>query len=255
MEEKMPFYEREDSILQIWEEKKEISNRELAQRLFISLPTLRRDLEKLEKKGLIVRTHGFCGLNRQIADEKIPFYYREQRQNSQKQRIAKKALQYIRDGNVIMLDASTSAYNIVPLLSSFQNLIVITNSAKASYTLGTMAIKNISTGGHMITKSLSFVGSEAVETISRYYADVVFFSCHGLAPDGRVTDNSVEENEVRKAMISHAGKKILLCDSSKIGRSCFHTLCHISQVDDILCDIPLLENYKALMRQNEARDG
>ena len=243
----MPFYEREDKILQILSEKKTISNQELARLLFISLPTLRRDLEKLESKGLIVRNHGASSLNRQIADEKIPFYYREQRQSAQKHQIAKKAVRYIKDGDVIMLDGSTSAYKIVPLLGNFKDLIVITSGAKTSYTLGTMAIKNISTGGRMITKSLSFVGADAVSTISRYNADVVFFSCQGIAEDGSVTDSSVEENEIRKAMLLHARKKILLCDSSKIGRSCFHTLCHVSELDEILCDDPLPERLRKLM--------
>ena len=102
----MPFYEREDKILQILAEKKTIGNQELARLLFISLPTLRRDLEKLESKGLIVRSHGACSLNRQIADEKIPFYYREQRQSAEKHQMARKALRYIKDGDVLMLDAS-----------------------------------------------------------------------------------------------------------------------------------------------------
>ena len=247
----MPFYEREDKILQILAEKKTIGNQELARLLFISLPTLRRDLEKLESKGLIVRSHGACSLNRQIADEKIPFYYREQRQSAEKHQMARKALRYIKDGDVLMLDASTSAYRIVPLLGSFKNLIVITSGAKTSYTLGTMAIKNISTGGHMITKSLSFVGTEAVNTINRYYADVVFFSCQGIAEDGRVTDSSVEENEIRRAMLLHARKKILLCDSSKIGRGCFHTLCHVSELDEILCDAPLPERLRRMMGEGE----
>ena len=214
--------------------------------------TIHRDLEKLESKGLIVRSHGACSLNRQTADEKIPFYYREQRQSTQKHQIAKMALRYIKDGDVIMLDGSTSAYHIVPLLGRFKDLIVITSGAKTSYTLGTMAIKNISTGGHMITKSLSFVGAEAVDMIARYYADVVFFSCQGIAEDGRVTDSSVEENEIRRAMLLHARKKILLCDSSKIGRSCFHTLCHVSELHEILCDTPLPERLKKLMQEGEA---
>lgn len=232
----MPFYEREEKILRLLFEKKTMDNNELAQKLYISTPTLRRDLEKLEQKGLIIRTHGKCSLNRKAADEKIPFYFREQEQNSAKVKIAKKAIDFIKDGDIIMLDGTTSSYHLVPLLSRFQDLIVITSGAKTSYTLGTMSIKNISTGGQMITKSLSYVGPEALHTIQRYNADVVFFSCRGLSDNGMLTDNSVEENDIRKEMIRHARKKIFLCDSSKIGHRYFSNLCHVSEIDAVICE-------------------
>lgn len=246
----MSFYEREDRILQILSERQTMGNQELAGRLYISLPTLRRDLSKLEEKGFIIRSHGSCSLNRQAADEKIPIYSREQSRNPEKGRIAKKAAGFIHDGDVVMLDASTSALHIVPYLKDFQDLIVITSGAKTSCMLGSMAIKNISTGGQMITKSLSYVGPDAQETIRHYYADVVFFSCRGLANDGRVTDNSVEENQIRREMMCHASKKILLCDSSKLDKSCYHTLCHVSELDDVICETELPRHLTELLKRD-----
>jgi len=244
----MPFYEREEYILKLLAEKQTMNNQELAQKLYISTPTLRRDLEKLEKKGLIRRTHGGCELQKRAADEKIPFYFRENEHSSSKVSIAKQALSYIKDGDIIMLDGTTTSYHIVPFLSQFKDLIVITSGAKTSYTLGTMGIKNICTGGEMITKSLSYVGAEAIHTIQKYNADVCFFSCRGLSLDGRLTDNSKEENYVREEMMRHAKKKIFLCDSSKIGQSGYHNLCHVSEVDEIICDETLPENIEKMMR-------
>lgn len=244
----MPFYEREETILKLLSEKQSMNNKELSQKLYISAPTLRRDLEKLEKKGLIKRTHGGCELTKRAADEKIPFYFREQEQSTAKIKIAKKAISHIKDGDIIMLDGTTTSFHIVPFLSQFKDIIVITSGAKTSYQLGTMGIKNICTGGEMITKSLSYVGPEAIHTISRYNADVVFFSCRGLSHDGRLTDNSKEENYVREEMLKHAKKKIFLCDSSKIRRGGYHNLCHVSEVDEIICDEPLPENIIKMMR-------
>lgn len=87
----MPFYEREEKILRLLFEKGTMNNNELARKLYVSAPTLRRDLEKLEQKGLITRTHGGCSINHTAGDEKIPFYFREQEQNSAKAKIAKKS--------------------------------------------------------------------------------------------------------------------------------------------------------------------
>ena len=146
----MPYYDREEKILSALLEKDHMTTQELAAKLFVSQPTLRRDLVKLEQKGRIIRTHGGAQLVKQSADEKIPFFLREQEQNDAKSIIAQRAVRFIRDGNIIMLDGSTSAYNIVPHLSAFKNLIVITSSAKSSFLLGRMGINNICTGGRMI---------------------------------------------------------------------------------------------------------
>ena len=127
----MPFYEREERILSALLEKESMSVRELSAKLYVSQPTLRRDLIKLEQMGKIVRTHGGAQLLTKPADEKIPFYLRQQEQNDAKSRMALRAVEFIRDGDIIMLDGSTSVHSIIPLLGRFHNLIVITCSAKS----------------------------------------------------------------------------------------------------------------------------
>lgn len=244
----MPFYEREEKILNALLEKDSVSTHELSERLFISIPTLRRDLIKLEQMGKIIRTHGGAQLVQKAANEQIPFFLREQEQNSAKDIMARKAVDFIRDGNIIMLDGSTSAYTIIPYLSNFQNLIVITSSAKSSFLLGRMGIQNFCTGGRMITRSLSYVGQEAESAVSRYNADLVFFSCRGLSANGKLTDNSIEENDLRKTMLRHAKKRVFLCDSSKLNHVYLNTLCHLSDVDEIICEQELPKNLLEMTR-------
>ena len=113
---------------------------------------------------------------------------------------------------------------------------MITNSAKASFVLEEMGIKNICTGGHMINKSFSYLGDDAIKTVNNYNADVMFFSCRGLSDNGFLTDNSIEENLVRKAMMKKSRKSVLLCDKNKIEKTYLNNLCHISEVDEIICD-------------------
>ena len=245
----MPFYEREDRILNALLEKESMTTQELSARLYVSVPTLRRDLIKLEQKGKIIRTHGGAQLVKMSADEKIPFLLREQEQNSAKDIMARKAVTFVRDGDILMLDGSTSAYAIIPYLASFKNLIVITSSAKSSFLLGRMGINNICTGGKMITRSLAYVGEDAQNTASRYNADIVFFSCRGLTLDGKLTDNSVEENALRMTMLRQARRKVFLCDSSKLGRTYLNTLCHLSEVDEIVCEQPLPEALCEMMEK------
>ena len=106
----MPFYEREEKILNALLEKESMTTQELSARLYVSVPTLRRDLIKLEQMGKVIRTHGGAQLVKKAADEKIPFFLREQEQNDAKEIMAKKAVKYIRDGDIILLhDMSASS--------------------------------------------------------------------------------------------------------------------------------------------------
>ena len=245
----MPFYEREEKILNVLLEKESVSVRELSAMLYVSQPTLRRDLVKLEQMGKIVRTHGGAQLLTKPADRKIPFNLRELEQNDAKSRMAAQAVEFIHDGDIIMLDGSTSAHNIIPLLSRFNNLIVITNSAKSAFLLGNMGIQNICTGGRMITQSLCYIGEDAERTVSNYNADVLFFSCRGLSVDGRLTDTTVEENCLRRCMLRQSTKRILLCDSSKINKVYLNNLCHLSEVDQLICEEPVPKHLKAMLRK------
>ena len=237
----MPFYERENKITDILANCEKISLSDLAGKLFISLPTLRRDLIKLEKKGLIIRSHGKVSLAKNPADIKIPFSLRESEENKAKTQMAKAAAEHIKDGDTIMLDASTSAYFIVPYLAEFKNIIVITSGAKTALLLAQYGISNICTGGRMINKSFSYIGNDAITTISGYNADVAIFSCRGLSLDGTPSDTSSEENDVRRAMMRRAKKKILLCDSKKIGNVYLNNLCEPEDLNEIIsnADIPV----------------
>lgn len=159
----MAFYERENDLINIIMQYDRVSVEELLKRQYTSKSTLRRDLKKLEEKGLIIRTHGGVMPVKKFADEQIPFFMRESEQNEEKERIAKQAVELIHDGDVIMLDATTSAYRLIKYFKDLKDIIVITSGAKASYLLGEMGIKNICTGGHMINKSFSYVGQEALD--------------------------------------------------------------------------------------------
>lgn len=240
----MPFYEREEKLLQAIMEKERITTAELAKKLYVSVPTVRRDLVKLEQKGKIIRTHGGAKIVNSSADRKIPFYLRAQKRYQEKSVMAQKAIKFVSAGDTVFLDGSTSAYSLIPLLAEIPNIIVITSSSKASFLLGQLEIPNICTGGRMITASFSYIGEDAERTVKRYNADVLFFSCRGVSTDGYLTDSSYEENALRRVMMSRSKRKIALCDSGKIGKTYLHNLCHISEVDEFISDKELSPEIK-----------
>ena len=124
--------ERKKKILEILLKEKSVSVRDLSQRLYTSEPSIRRDLCELEKQKLLRRIYGGAVLE-EHSDSflKIPFLLREMEDHDAKDIIAKKALEWVNDGDVIMLDASSSAYALIPLLSQRSNVTVITSGVKA----------------------------------------------------------------------------------------------------------------------------
>lgn len=245
----MPFYEREERLLEALSERESMTVAELAEKLFISIPTARRDLAKLEDKGLVIRTYGGASVKRRPADAQVPFILREKEENKAKAQIAAKAAGLLFDGATVMLDGSTSAYALIPHIAEYNDIIVIAASAKAAIVLGNMGIKTICTGGHMKENSYAFVGYEAERTVSDYNADIVFFSCRGLSDDGVLSDRSIEENDLRRVMLAHAKRRVLLLDTTKIGQSYLNRLCTLSDVDDLVTEDETPEHFRKMLRK------
>lgn len=231
----MSVYNRESQYINLLSQKPH-SVKELSEKLFISEPTVRRDVIHLQDKNLVTRKNGIVTLKTTSPDQRIPLYIRHFEENQSKQIIAVKASSYIKDGYVIMLDASTTAFHLLFHLTQFKNILVITNGAKTALEAASMGIKTICTGGEMTLESFSYVGPDAENTLSKYNADVAFFSCRGVSDDGIVSDNSILENSMRKIMIKNSKKSYLLCDSSKFGKIYLSTLCHSDEIEKIISD-------------------
>lgn len=225
--------DREKSILEMIIINKKVTVRELASRLYASKPSIRRDLADLERRHLIKRIHGGAVLE-ESANNKIPFFIRELEQSDEKVIIAKKAAELVHDDFVIFLDASTSAYAIIPFLLTKKNLTVITNGVKALSLLGEYGINTISTGGKLIFSCMALVGEDAYPIIDSVTADIAFFSCRGLSRDGMLTDIAPDENRVRRKMILHSKKSYLLCTSDRINKTFFHNLCSADDITGII---------------------
>ncbi len=241
--------ERHNQIIWHLQKNPQVTVRELAQALSFSEPTIRRDLTELERKGILTKRYGGAVLNRGAADREIPFILREHEKSRNKAEMGLMASRFVRDGMVIMLDGSTSAYHLVPYLSRFRDLIVITSGAKTAVALAELQIPVYCTGGRMRTNSYSYVGREAEEMVQKFNADAVFFSCHGLSADGLMSDPSVEEANLRRVMLAQRKKRYLLCDSSKFDKVYFYNMGHVSEVDSVISDAELPGSVRSLLKE------
>lgn len=227
--------ERHEQIIKILEKSKSISVTKLAQMLYVSQPTVRRDLSELEEQGKVQRTHGGVVL-RKASDAEIPLMFRQEQNNASKKAIAEKAAKLINNGDVIFLDASSTVSYLVSHLEKFQDIIVVTNSPKTSIRLGEKGIKNYCAGGLLLKHSVAYVGSETEKFISNVNADIMFFSSRGYTEDG-ITDSSEQEVAVRKAMLKNSQKAYYLADSSKKGKKYAFNVCAVKDIAGVIDEL------------------
>lgn len=230
---KISLFNRENQYISLLAQKP-LSVKELSEKLFISEPTVRRDIILLKEKEILSCKRGIVTLKSKSPDQRIPLFIRDLEQNEEKQIIAKKAIQHIKDSYIIMLDASTTAFHILPHLTEFKNILIITNGAKTALEAISMGIKTICTGGEIMPESFCYVGTDAESILKKYNADIAFFSCRGLSEDGIATDNSILENSIRRIMIKNAKESYLLCDNTKFKKKYLNTLCNIKEISGII---------------------
>lgn len=232
----MYFCERHDKILEILKENGATSVEKLSKLLFVSQPTIRRDLAFLKEQNLIHRTFGGATLRNRSAGE-IPFELRDSQDADSKAIIAQKAAKYLRDDAVIFLDASSTVYRLLPHITQFKNITIITNSPKVCLALAEQGISSYCTGGTLLSKSKAFVGESAEVFVKKFNADIFFFSSQGITSEGMITDSSVVESEIRKIIMKQSKKNIFMCSSAKIGKEYAYNVADASEVDEIISDI------------------
>jgi len=226
-------------ILNLLQKKQSATVEQIASETFLSQSSVRRKLTALQEKGLITRTHGGARL---LSNESLfpSFSFRSHQNSFEKKNIASHAINFIKDGDFIFLDGSTSAFFVAEYLKDFKNVRVMTNGIDTISTLSKNKIEAYSTGGKISPTNRSvLIGQTAINTIEHYHADVVIFSAQSVDNCGNLFDCFEEENFIRLAMMKNASKKIFLCDSSKLNKSSMFKLCEVSNVDYFICNTDL----------------
>lgn len=226
----------EKRLLELLENKEFIKIEDLSDILSVSPSTVRRKLSDLQSRGLVQRLRGGA----KISDEKnyFPkFSFRSHMNSLEKKKIALTAIKLIKNGDVIFLDGSTSAFFIAEYLSEFKNIKVFTNGIDTLSLLAKYNINAYSTGGHVSEENPSvLVGHYADKMIKNIKADISFFSAQSIGKDGEIFDCFEQENVLRLSMIENSHVSVCLCDSTKFGRTAPFRLCSLNNVDYIVSD-------------------
>ncbi len=234
--------ERYDQILAIIERERYVSAARLSQMLYVSLPTIRRDLAELARRNQIIRSHGGAKL---IQSEHIvaPLDFRKTVNAAQKRALCRCAASMVKDHDIIFIDASTTTLQMADFLSDKKGITVITNGIPLATLLVQKGIKTYCTGGEIFENSLAHFGSFAEEFIQKFNIDTLFFSCHGVNEKGMLTDPSLPETQIRKVAIHQSETTVFLCDETKFSLSTPYNLVPIQTIDHIITNSNIVKKY------------
>lgn len=243
--------ERRNSILEKLQENKRVVVSELSQLYNVSEETIRRDLDKLDKDGLCIKSYGGAVINDNTNID-MPFNIRKKSNVSGKQVIAEIIADLIHDGEHIMLDASTTAVFIAKAIKNRHNMTVITNSIEIIIELSDVPDWTIvSTGGTVKPGYLAMVGAHAVERLNSFNVEKAIFSCKGFNLKKGFTDSNEQFTQAKKAMLRAGDKCILAVDSSKFGKVSFSKIGDLNEVDIVVTDkMPDAEWMEMFVRHN-----
>jgi DeoR/GlpR family transcriptional regulator of sugar metabolism len=203
--------------------------------------TIRRDLIKLDKQGVIHRTHGGITLNRFIpaqptTSEKIL------RNLAEKQAIAAAAADIVKPGSSIVLDAGTTTLELARRLAHLPLRVITTDLHIALFFSEFKQIEVTIIGGRIDDSSQSCIGEHGQSLLYKVYPDIAFVSCNSWSLEKGITTPTEEKAALKAALASNAQQKILLADSQKYGKYSLYRAVPLTDLTAIITDRGLDEN-------------
>ncbi|MDX6766739.1 MAG: DeoR/GlpR family DNA-binding transcription regulator [Candidatus Methylacidiphilales bacterium] len=208
---------------------------EIAQTLAVTEETVRRDFEKLERDGQLLRYHG--GAVRLEAARRDPSHSsRESAHVAAKQAMAAVALQQIETGDTLLFDASSSALQLARLLPDM-NLTVLTSAIKVAAELSERpSIRVVMTGGVLRPHSMSCTGPLVEQSLECYHIQKAFLSCLGVDATRGLSEANDEQAALKRKMIDLSDRTYLLADHSKLGLQSSFFFAKLGDIHTLITD-------------------
>jgi DeoR/GlpR family transcriptional regulator of sugar metabolism len=209
------------------------SVRDLASQLGVSPSTIRRDLEVLDRDGTLRRVRGgaLAGLD---ADADRPFAEVAAVDEQDKEAVAVRAAQLVRDGEVVLLDIGTTTMRLARRLRG-RRVTVVTSSLAVLDALRTDTEVELLLLGGMVRRAYhSLIGVLTEAALGQVVADRVFLGVSGVRPDGQLVDTTLAEVPLKRAMMAAAGQVVLLVDRHKFPGTGALRVCGPEDIDVVV---------------------
>ncbi len=214
----------------------------------VSLMTLHRDLSALETMGIITKYRGGVRSVHQLDD--IEFNIRMKENTAGKTSMMKKAMKLLRPQSSVFLDTSTS--NII-LARNLPDMEINITTISPSVALELCRLKNATVnlcGGVMNPRTLSVAGINTMEFLEKINIDLAFIGVSGCSAEVGFTCGTEADMLVKRLVIKKARTSVVLCSADKLKRLMPYTFAGFSDVDYVICDEPLPDDFVHRCEQN-----
>lgn len=243
--------ERRNKALKLLKQNGQVSVTELSELLSVSEVTIRKDLQYLERRNLLIRTHGGAMLNDYLVQDQ---HFEEKGKHfaDEKRRIGETAATLVQDGDTIIMDAGTTMVQLARNLQNKRNLTIITSAVNvAMELLRIQDIQLVMLGGVIRSTSAAVVGPFAESMVKDHYCSKLFLAGDGLDPDFGITTTNALEAHLNRLMIDSAQETILIMDSSKFGRRGLSRICGLEKINLIITDAGISDNMRRILEERD----
>lgn len=190
-----------------------VDNQELASRVGVSIATLRRDLRQLETSGVVERGHG--GVVLSSANRASAMTERQMHARSEKMAIARAAAELVHDGDLVILDAGSTAEEVAEEIGQ-KNITVVTNGIRSINRLALHEnVQVMVLGGYLRGSNGTICGGEAEDMVSRVHGDIAFVGAVRVSPRRGIASLTYDQARLKSLMMSQAKRVCVIADSSK----------------------------------------
>jgi DeoR/GlpR family transcriptional regulator of sugar metabolism len=229
------------SILTALQKSGAVSVRDLSKELDASLVTIRRDLDALEKRSLLRRTHGGAVSIEPLFYEPFrndhSFQAQVNRFAEEKRRIGRAAAALIKDGEIIALTPGTTTTEVIRGIPLNHRITVVTSTVNVAMELSTRKdLEVFVTGGHLRGEWFSLVGPTAAQSLSHLLIHTLFIGADGIDPQSGLSCYNPDEAQLNSAMVRHAQRRIAVVDHSKFGMVAGWRICDNSDLHFLITD-------------------
>lgn len=231
----MAFTERQDEILKILKGNKRAGVTELSKLLFVSEATIRRDLSEMQSMGLVERSHG--GARLPDNSEEISMFFRMEKNATEKERLATKALPYIPPFKSVFIDSSSTAFALSERME-LSGKTVVTNSLQAAIQLSKKPnVTLVLLGGTVQFNTTSSTGSWTARQLGDFNFDLMISSCSAVQ-GGVAYERSLDTREIKRKAFERSSKRMLLIDHTKFSAHGTYAFEPLSSYDLVCTDAP-----------------
>jgi len=245
--------QRRTIILDLLNKQGEVSVKYLSQFFNISDVSIRNDLSSLEKKGLLIRSHGGAIKNQPINID-LDLSQRLKRYHKEKSKIGARAAKFVKDGYTVIMDSGSTTIEVAKNFANKKNIKVITNSLPIAYALADNEnIEIIMPGGVLRGEMKSLKGSLTEKNILSFNCDIAFIGIDSIHPTKGIYTPTIAEASLSNHMIRIARQTIVVTDSSKFKKKSFAKINDIEAIDVIVTDKNVSKESINLLESNKVR--